>query len=405
MSPPSSPKCDPNLEKRVKRRVIGRNHSFFAVTAPGLEPLCLRELNNLPLTAKDGRAVTGGVEFTGRLEDCYLANLNLRTATRILMRIGEVRATRFDQLEKALDGIAWELFLPSPDFISVQATTARCRLYHKEAIAERIRKSIANRFSAHPFSERNLDSKPSPAAAFPQTIFVRGVSDHFLLSLDTGGEMLYKRSIKTRVGRAPLRETLAAAALMWAGYTGDKPLIDPMCGSGAFSLEAALMAGRIPPSNFRDFAFMGWPAFRPKRWAYIKEQAQKEIRQTISPIFASDLDKTLCRDLEKTAASHGLGDWITVCRRNFFDFSPKDLTGETGWVTLNPPYGRRLGRPDEWERLFHGIRQHLSREYRGWTVVLIAPGRNSERSLGFPVAFRPFFHGGLQLQLLIGKIP
>ncbi len=400
MPPPSSPQCDPALEKRVKRHVIGRTREFFAVTAPGLEPLCLKELSALDLTSQNGRAVNGGVTFSGRLRDAYLANLHLRTATRILMRIGAVHATRFDQLEKGVNEIPWELYLPPSTPVSIRAATSKCRLYHKEAIAERVRRSITERFAT-----RGLGSNSPRSADVPQTVFVRGTSDRFLFSLDSSGDPLYKRSIKTEVGKAPLRETLAAAALMWAGYTGDKPLIDPLCGSGTFSLEAALMAARIPPGHFRDFAFMDWPAFRPKRWAHIKSEARKAIRRSpIRPIFASDRYQNLCRALEKATVKHGLHHWITVSHRDFFDFSPRDLTRRTGWITLNPPYGRRLSDPEEKNRLLAAIIDRLHREYRGWTVVLLVPGRNPARLLKFPVTTRTLFHGGLTLNLLIGTI-
>ena len=401
MPPPSSPHCDSALEKRVKRHVIGRTREFFAVTGPGLEPLCLRELSRLDLTTPNGRAVTGGVAFSGRLPDLYTANLRLRTATRILMRIGTVHAARFDQLEKGLSEIPWELYLPPSGPVRVQATATKCRLYHKAAIAERVHRSIDERFSARGFGRRS-----NGKGDFPQTIFVRGISDRFLVSLDSSGERLYKRSLKTDVGRAPLRETLAAAALMWAGYTGDIPLIDPLCGSGTFSLEAALISARIPPGHFRDFAFMGWPAFRPKRWAHIQSEARKEIRpHPIQPILASDRDESLCRALEKTTLDHGLQEWITVSRRDFFDFSPIEFTSRTGLVTLNPPYGRRLGGPEEKDRLMEALIDRLHGEYRGWSVALIAPGRNSARLLGFPAKARTLFHGGLGLKLLIGTIP
>ncbi len=405
MPPPSSPQCDPALEKRVKRHVIGRTREFFAVTAPGLEPLCLKELSEPPLSFQTGRAVTGGVAFSGRIRDAYLANLHLRTATRILMRIDTVHATRFDQLEKGVNEIPWELYLPPSAPVSIRAATSRCRLYHKEAIAERVRRSIAERFAT-----RGLGTYSPRSADIPQTVFVRGTSDRFLFSLDSSGDPLYKRSVKTEVGKAPLRETLAAAVLMWAGYTGDKPLdqplIDPLCGSGTFSLEASLMAARIPPGHFRNFAFMDWPAFRPKRWVHIKNEAEKVIRRPpIRPIFASDRDQNLCRALEKATVKHGLHHWITVSNRDFFDFSPRDLTRRTGWVTLNPPYGRRLSDPEEKNRLLAAIIDRLHREYRGWTVVLLVPGRNPGRLLKFPVTTRTLIHGGLTLNLLIGTVP
>ncbi|WP_172683790.1 hypothetical protein [Desulfosarcina cetonica] len=124
-----------------------------------------------------------------------------------------------------------------------------------------------------------------------QTLFVRVVEDRFSLSLDSSGPALYKRGYKTGAARAPIRETLAAAILMTAGYDPARPLVDPMCGAGTFSLEAAMMAKHVAPGANRDFAFMGWPAFAANPWAFLKRQAHRQMVVLDRPrIFASDLD-------------------------------------------------------------------------------------------------------------------
>ena len=283
------------LTKRIKRHVIGRRRDYFAVTTPGFESLCLNELQSSVPDHQEASADTGGVAFKGRLQECYLANLNLRTANRILMRIETVDATSFSQLQKKLSDIPWELFLKVDQVLQTHATTRHCRLYHTGAISERILKSIEARKKNREFM---VSDEKSPSLT--QNIYVRGVDDRFTVSIDSSGESLYKRGLKQHTGTAPLRETLAAASLSLAGYSGKEPLIDPMCGAGTYSLEAALMVKKIPPGWFREFAFMQWPAYRTKRFEYLKRHFEDDFVQPDKPvIFASDKNPLACRQLEQ----------------------------------------------------------------------------------------------------------
>ncbi|GBC63345.1 RNA methyltransferase [Desulfonema ishimotonii] len=392
-----------SLARRIKRHVIGKTGEFFIVTSPGLEKLCYEELTALPLSVKEATVMSGGVGFRGRLHDCYLANLSLRTASRILMRIATFRATNFKQLDQKLVDLPWELWLKPGQVLQIHTTALRSRLYHSTAISDRVREGVEIRLQPFPPEPESADSPASP-----QQLFVRAADDRFTLSLDSSGDLLYRRGIKTHAGRAPLRETLAAAALKMAGYTGQEPLIDPMCGSGTFSLEGAMMADRIPPGFFRKFAFTDWPAFKPRQWAHMKKEAGQQILRPEADmpplIFASDRDEAGCQALEQTLARHGLSARVRVSCRDFFDFSPADLTDRPGVVALNPPYGIRLGSGQESRDLFQAICRHLRAEYRGWKIALIAPDKDLARQLPFRVTRHPFRHGGLDLTLLTGKI-
>ncbi len=274
------------LKKRIKRHVIGRKRQFFAATAPGLETICREELRVLLPSGTPMAIVEGGVKFEGRLHDCYLADLNLRTANRLLMRIESFHAANFRELEKNLIAVPWELFILQDTPTHIRVTSRHSRLYHKDAVAGRVQASIALRFAQNEFS-----GEASPEPTVTQQIFVRLSDNRFTLSIDSSGDLLHKRGIKPRAAKAPIRETLAAAALILSGYTGTEPLVDPMCGSGTFAIEAALIAQKIPPGRFRDFAFMEWPSFQPKRWQHMKEATEKKIVRTNTPfIFASDRD-------------------------------------------------------------------------------------------------------------------
>lgn len=389
------------LQKRIKRHVVGRTREFFIAVSPGFEPVCLEELQAPPLSIGTGAVVPGGIEFEGRLEDCWLANLHLRTANRILMRIGAFKAESFSQLRKNLSELPWELYLRPDDASLVHVTTAKSRLYHTDAIAERVRESLQGRFD----KTRPEAEHPSPSDAL-QRIFVRAAADRFTVSIDSSGELLHKRRVKTQGGRAPIRETTAAAALLLAGYAGGEPLLDPMCGSGTFSIEGAMMSGGIPPGAFRSFAFMGWPSFNERRWAYLKRTtATPKTNPDDAQIFASDIDPDTCLALRKNIEKSGLSPMIDVSCRDFFDFSPGDLTARKGWVAINPPYGHRLGTRRQGRDLFQSMGTHLKKAYSGWKIALVSPEPQWIDRIPFPLFRHPFSHGGLRPTLLTGKIP
>ena len=389
-----------SLTKRIKRHVIGRTRSYFIATPPGFETLCAKELASLALKVPHVAVIAGGVEFKGRLDDCYLANLNLRTANRILLRLHTFKASNFKQLEKRLVEIPWELYLPDLSAPIVRATVKHCRLYHTGAIEKRTRESIADGLPVTPADDGN---DPDPASS--QQIFVRGIDDRFTVSLDSSGDHLYKRGLKKHTATAPLRETLAAAALLLAGYSGKEPLVDPMCGAGTYSLEAALIAKRIPPGWFRQFAFMQWPAYRPNRFGYLKRQFEDRFIQHAKPlIFASDKDPLACRQLEQCTRQFGLSDTVSINNADFFELVPRDFTDQPGLVAINPPFGRRIGTRRESAGIFQAICEKLAREYKGWKLVLIAPSRLLEKKVPFKLKTYPLFHGGLVLKLMVGKM-
>ncbi len=389
------------LKKRIKRHVIGRKREFFAATAPGLEKICQEELKVLLPSGTAMTIVEGGVKFKGRLHDCYLANLKLRTANRLLMRIESFNAPNFRKLEKNLFAVPWELFMLPGTPTHIRVTSRHSRLYHKDAVAGRVQASMAFRFAQNEFS-----GEATPEPTVTQQIFVRLSGNRVTLSIDSSGDLLHKRGIKPRAAKAPIRETLAAASLILSGYTGSEPLVDPMCGSGTFAIEAALIAQKIPPGKFRDFAFMEWPSFQPKRWQHMKKAAKKKIVRKNTPfIFASDRDDRAACELEDSVTQYGLSGIVAVSTRDFFDLSPTELTDQPGLVTLNPPYGRRLGLRRESKSIFLSVCERLKKEYKGWKFVLVSPNPRLAGMVPFKSTTHLLPHGGLKIALMTGRIP
>jgi putative N6-adenine-specific DNA methylase len=390
------------FSKRLRRHVVGRKRAYFAVTAPGLEALCREELGAPPMQLQTQPPGGGGVVFTGRLEDCQRANLHLRTASRVLLRIGSIQATGFGVFEKRTADMAWELFLPPAAPLGVKATMHRCRLMHSEAIKERTLAAIARRMQAVAGAARG----EPPEALPPQTVHIRGYRDRFGFSIDSSGDPLYIRGRKPHAGRAPVRETLAAGVLKLMGYAGEGPLVDPMCGSGTFSLEALMAARNIPAGWHREFAFEHWPSFAPKRWQYLRAAAEKEIRPTSAHrIYASDIDPEACRRLQKTVAGFGWSDSITVGQADFFSMDPS-VFGETpGLVVLNPPYGKRVRPGTQTPVFFRAVAERLRSTWRGWRAVLLIPLPVLQTcSLpGFQTV--QTVHGGIGLAIHYGRVP
>ena len=392
------PKYAP-IHKRVKRHVIGREHHFFVAAPPALAGLIDRELRQLLVAENELQRRPGGFGFRGRLTDAYRINLQSRLSNRVLMQVSSFKATSFRRLAQKLSELPWELYLYGESALKIRVSTHKCRLYHSSAIAERaqeqVRRQLAQ-FGLAPVEERHFDQV--------QHLFIRGVNDRFSVSVDSSGDHLYKRGIKTHGGRAPLRENLAAAVLQLAGYDGQMPLLDPMCGSGTFSLEAALMAANIPPGWFRRFAFMEWPSFVDRRWQHLRKQHEAVMRKTgKAAILAFDIDGAACEALKQTLRRHHVADWITVDRKDFFDFSPGEWTGSKGVVVLNPPYGRRFTTAADQSGL-DSIFKQLTRFYKGWRLALVSPRKSLNRKLPFEVKIYPIAHGGLAAAVAIGEI-
>ena len=217
------------------------------------------------------------------------------------------------------------------------------------------------------------------------------------------GEPLYKRQVKTHGGRAPIRETLAFAILTMAGYTGDEPLVDPMCGAGTFSIEAAMHATKTPPGLFRQFAFETWPSFREKGFAHLKRKGKEGGIGFSSPIiFASDLDEEAVGRLGKTLALMPFGGAISLQSTDFFALDPPSFTKVPGLVVFNPPYGKRIqGGNDAFVKR---LLAHLATHWRGWKTAIAVPRQQVPRPLPAGFHEHPMSHGGLDLSVIIGKL-
>jgi putative N6-adenine-specific DNA methylase len=406
---------------------------LFAVCAPGLEPFTALELDRLGLidshasrsenfpTGKgspDDRQVlrpaltgclpaggqerelqSGGIEFQGSLQHVYQANLHLRTASRVLIRLGEFYASAFPELRRKASRLLWENYLAPERPIALRITCKKSRLYHEGAVAERVEGAIADRLGRSPPVRKYSEDSDTD---FPQLIVVRIVDNLCTISVDSSGALLHRRGYRLATAKAPLRETLASAMVMASGWDSISPLLDPFCGSGTIPIEAVLLARKIPAGYSRQFAFMDWPIFDPKSWNELLAHARKEITSEAPEIIASDRDAGAIQAAHANAERAGVADCIEFSRKAV---SAIDPPAGPGWVVTNPPYGVRLKKMNDLRNLYAQLGKVLRTRCPGWHVSMLCDRVQLIRSTGLEFDRGiSVMNGGLKVKLLRGLV-
>ncbi len=386
------------LEKRIKRNITGREHSFFAACSPGFKNLCNQEMLAAGFSTKQPTQMPGGIEFIARPDQAMVANLHLRSPLRILMRIAQFKATSFEQLEKKVKNMDWAIYLPADCQLDLHVTCKKSRLYHSDAIAQRVEKHIFN----HPGINPKTNSDQSPIIG----LYIRVDNDRFVISIDTTGDHLFKRGIKKKITTAPLRENIAAAMLIWANLTKDDILIDPMCGSGTFSLEAAMIKSNIPSGFYRNFTFESLPGFSNKTFSHLKKEVVKQVYPIQGQqIFASDMDDKAVAALKKNVSGHDFLQTIDIQNCDFFSILPNKLSpAKKGIITLNPPYGKRLEHHSNSQSFYKDVMHKMRADFKGWRLAIILPSKKDMVQLNLKLDHKPVFHGGMDACVGIGVI-
>ena len=372
----------------------------FAVAAPGLESVVAGELLNLRL--KSPHVVDGGVEFGASRSQLYEANLHLRTASRVLVRLAKFRALTFAELERRAQRIPWEKVLTRGERVTLRVTCRKSRLYHSGAVAERIERDLVNRMGAS-ITKASGDDDADVLESRTQLIVVRLDHDHCTVSADSSGAHLHQRGYRTSVTAAPMRETLAAALVLAIGWNRRSLLLDPFCGSGTIPIEAALIAAGIAPGMNRDFRFMNWPGHDRDEWQRVRDNAKRRERRDLVPaIIGSDRSAAAIRASTDNAERAGVTALVRFEKRDALRIEPES---SSGWLVSNPPYGVRLGDARETRRLLTEFGHLLRQRFVAWHVGLLS-AVPLERVTG--IKLDPKFrttNGGLHVQFLVGNVP
>jgi putative N6-adenine-specific DNA methylase len=403
-------------------------HELFAVCAPGLEPFTEAELR--ALGAGEIRAEPGGVAFRGDWHVLYAANLLLRTATRVLVRLGEFHARDFEQLRRRSARLDFESCLRPGAGVRITVSCSHSRLRHTGAVAERVRLAIADRLGGEPpLAPRAVDgnedeaskaakrprSEAQPSEARPNQpqgseartsvplVLVRLVHDRCVVSIDASGALLHQRGWRKPAGKAPLRETLAAALVLASGWDARSPLADPFCGSGSIAIEAALLARQLAPGRGRGFAFMQWPGFDAALWSRVQAEAEAAALGSAPAIHASDRDAGAIGAARANAASAGVANDVELACRAISDFVPP---AGTGWIVSNPPYGVRLRGGGDLRDLYARFGAVLRQRCPGWRVALLCSDSRLVRASELALASRASWrNGGLRVEVFTGVVP
>ncbi len=362
---------------------------IFLVATPGLEgPLCA-EARAHGFKAK---TVPGGVALKGGWPDVWRANLQLRGPTRIMARIDAFHVTHLSQLDKRARRVPWHQVLKRNKPFRVEASCKSSKIYHSGAAAQRIERAILEELGAQPADDAAVCIK------------VRIEDDLCTISVDTSGESLHKRGHKQAVAKAPMRETMAAMFLRQCGFDGTQPVLDPMCGSGTFVIEAAEIASGLQPGRARKFAFEDLASFEPKMWQSMRAEASA-LTPSVK-FYGSDLDPGAIRMSRANAERAGVADITEFNQCGIEELTAPD--SPPGIVIVNPPYGDRIGKKEPLRQLYRSLGQTLLTRFSGWRVGLITNEAKLAEATGLPFSLtaEPVLHGGLRITLFrTGPLP
>ena len=376
--------------------MIGLGTGSWPLTATcsrGLEEVLAGELCDLGATSvAPGR---GSVGFSGDLRTVYEANLRLRTAMRVVVPLVRGGIQSRQDLYELAASVAWDEVLAAGQTFAVEVTGRHPAFRNTTFAAQVVKDAVVDRLRGLRGERPNVD-REDPDLRLHLRLVERGATS---LGLDSSGEPLSHRGYRPRGGPAPLAETLAAGILLLAGYDGSEPMLDPMCGTGTFAVEAALIASRTPPGLHRPFAFERWAVHDRVRFEEFARNASHGHRDPPAPIVARDRDQRAVRATQRNLKAAWMDRWVEVERRDVLDFELPWGTG--GMVVANPPYGKRVGKVEDLGALYRGFGNSLKKSAIGATAWVLVGEPSLAKQIGLKTARRiPLFNGPIECRLL-----
>ena len=346
---------------------------FIAPCHFGLEAVLKREITDLGyeiVSVEDGR-----VTFKGGAEALVRANIFIRTAERIMLKVGSFRAVTFDELFEGTKALPWEEMIPKDGkFWVTKATTNKSKLFSGSDIQSIVKKAIVDRLKGI----YHINWFEENGAEYPIRVFI--LKDVVTIALDTSGVSLHKRGYRQLVGKAPISETLAAALIMLTPWNKDRILVDPFCGSGTFPIEAAMIGANIAPGMNREFTAENWKNIVPKKVWYeaVTEAEDAILRDVKMNIQGYDLDSGIVKCAMQNAREAGVDEHIHFQQRDMRDLSsPKKY----GFIITNPPYGERLEDKADLPKLYKDIGATFDK-LDTWSKFIITSYEDAEKYLG-----------------------
>ena len=367
------------------------NFQFFATCPRGLEALLADEL--LMQRALKIVVTDGGVSFEGNLDTMYRVNLHSRIATRIMSRVGQGSYATEEDIYKATFKLHWPSWFKVNQTIRVKVTGVKCPLKSLDFVTLRIKDAVCDRFR----EEGAL--RPSVSVRDPDVrIHAYLTQDQYQLYLDTSGAPLYQRGFRDVSVIAPLRENLAAGIIMLSGWIPGTPFLDPMCGSGTFLIEAAMMAVNQPPGMKRTFGFQKLTSFDESLWKKIENEATNKMKPIeFLDIYGSDMDLRAVRVARHNLKVAGLEEVAKVMQSDFVKLEPP--TSE-GVLVTNPPYGQRIGEDEDLKEVYPVWAKHMKESFGGWNTYFLTADLEMPKDMRLkPTKKTPLFNGALECRL------
>lgn len=338
---------------------------LIAATAFGIEAVCKREIVSLGYEIQ--KVEDGKITFKGDERAIVKTNLHLRTADRILLKIDEFTAKDFETLFQRVKGYEWEKLIPVEGKFTVTCSTVKSRLSSEPACQATVKKAIAERLSDFYSLER------LPETGDPYTVKVSLLKDRATITVDTTGPSLHKRGYRVKTVEAPIKENMAAALVLLSFWNKDRILIDPFCGSGTIAIEAAMAGLNIAPGINRKFACDNWDIISGKIWKEEKRAAFNQIEYNRElKIHAGDIDKKAVEAARENSIEAGVDHVIEFKNMSVSEMKPR---GEGGIILTNPPYGERIGKQEDIEKIYAFLKDFL-KDNPHWSLFLIT-GRNT----------------------------
>ena len=365
--------------------------SFFASCPRGLEPALAAELGEL--NANDVKAVEGGVGFSGPFTLCYSVNLESRIASRILWRIGGCAYRIEDDIHDAAARLPWPGWFGPERTIRVNVAAIRSPLKSLNFTTLRIKDAVCDAFRAAGQKRPDVDTRDPDVR-----IHAFLTANDCTFYLDTSGDPLFKRGYRAVTGDAPLKENLAAGILRLTGWTAGTPLLDPMCGSGTFLTEAAMIACNMAPGANRHFGFEKLKNFDRSLWRKLRDRARSR-KKTPSDlhIHGSDRDARALKLTRVNLAEIGMEDAVHLRRSDVLDMQ---APAPSGIVVANPPYGVRIDEQQGLADFYPRLGDALKKRFSGWSAYILTPDMRIRKLLRLAASKRtPLFNGALDCRL------
>lgn len=384
-------------------------HRFdaFVITAPGLAPLCAAEMRAAGLVPT--RVEAAGVAFEADAARLVRANLWLRTATRVIVRLASFQATTFRDLARLAATVPWSETLVPGQPVALRVTCRKSKLIHSGAVAQRVGEAITRAtgaaiVKAATEAAEDADEGDAPAGPAPQLVLVRLERDLCTISADSSGERLHRRGYRQAIAKAPIRETLAAGLLLAAGYDGSAPLVDPLCGSGTIAIEGALIARNLAPGLERPFACSTWGRVGAAVDAAERARARELARPVRASIHASDRDAGAIEAARANAERAHVANEMVIEARALSDAAW--VAAPTGLLATNPPYGARVSGGRDLRDLYARLGQLARARLGGWRVAMVSADVALERATG--LAFTEQLrtgNGGIPVRFVVADVP